>query len=263
MKIIVKYLFERTYRYNHHMKKIIINKKYYGKIELAPGKNGYDIFVRVIRAFKANEKFNVDLLYSPNRIKSFHHYQSGGCEKELRELQMYIEMCELLNKNSDDARDLKQQIEFVNDNAYVNLNISKRLSLSNKKQASKANKACLFWDIENFSNVSPMFSHIIEPFDIEDEDIYVACNPDSLYLFKAEWEADLYDFGKTLQSFHFTKCDHGKNVADGVLLQNFKDLNPKEIDVYIITYDRELKELFKEACHPSNNLYILDRKILN
>jgi len=245
------------------MKKIIINKKYYGKIELAKTRNAYNIFVNVIRAFKGNQDFNVNLLYSPSKIKSFDHYQRGGCSNEILELEMYIELCEIFNKASDDAKDLKQRIEFVNDNAYVNLNISKRLTLVNKMQATKTDKACLFWDIENFSNVSPMFSHIIEPFEIEDEDIYVACNPDSLYLFKAEWEADLYDFGKTLNSFNFTKCDHGKNVADGVLLQNFKDANVKESNVYIITYDRELKELFKEACHPTNNLYVLDRKILN
>ena len=245
------------------MKKIIINKKYYGTIDLAPGKNAYNIFVNVIRAFKENAPFNVNLLYSADKIKGFDNYQSGGCVKEIDELQMYIELCEIFNKNSDDAKVLKQKIEFVNDNAYVNLNISKRLILVNKKQASKTKNAYLFWDIENFSNVSPMFSHIIEPFEIEDEAIYVACNPDSLYLFKAEWEADLYDFGKTLQSFNFTKCDHGKNVADGVLLNNFKDLGPKDSDVYIITYDRELKELFNKACHESNNLYILDRKILS
>ena len=249
--------------YNPFMKKIIINQKYYGQIELAQSRNAYNIFVRVIRAFKSNEKFSVNLLYTPKQIKSFDQYKSGGCAHEIAELEMYIELCEIFNKSSDDAKNLKQHIELVNDNAYVNLNISKRLTLVNKKQASKAQQACLFWDIENFSNVSPMFSHIIEPFEIEDEAIYVACNPDSLYLFKAEWEADLYDFGKTLQSFNFTKCDHGKNVADGVLLQNFKDLSPKNSDVYIITYDRELKELFKDACHPSNNLYILDRKILN
>jgi hypothetical protein len=232
-------------------------------VELAATRNAYNIFVRVIRAFKGNEAFNVNLLYAPNKIKSFEHYQPGGSEKELLELDMYIEMCEIFNKPSDDARELKQKIEFVNDNAYVNLNISKRLTLLNKDQASKTKKAYLFWDIENFSNVSPMFFHIIEPFEIDDEDIYVVCNPDSLYLFKAEWEADLYDFSKTLDSFNFTKCDHGKNVADGVLLDNFKALDPKEADVYIITYDRELKELFHEACHPSNNLYVLERKILN
>ncbi len=245
------------------MKKIIINKKYYGRVELAATRNAYNIFVRVIRAFKAKEAFNVNLLYSPNKIKSFDHYQPGGSEKELLELEMYIEMCELFGMNSDDACELKKKIEFVNDNAYVNLNISKRLTLFNKEHPSKTNRGYLFWDIENFSNVSPMFSHIIEPFEIEDEDIYVVCNPDSLYLFKAEWEADLYDFSKTLNSFNFTKCDHGKNVADGVLLQNFKDLNPKEADIYIITYDRELKEHFKNACHESNNLYVLERKILN
>lgn len=249
--------------YNPGMKKIIINKKYYGSIELSKTRNAYNIFIRVIRAFKANETFSVNLLYMPNKIKSFDHYQSGGAGNEISELEMYIEMCEIFKRPCDDARDLKQHIELVNDNAYVNLNISKRLTLLNKKQVSETKKAYLFWDIENFSNVSPMFSHIIEPFEIEDEDIYVACNPDSLYLFKAEWEADLYDFSKTLNSFNFTKCDHGKNVADGVLLQNFKDLNPKAADIYIITYDRELKELFQSACHPSNNLYVLDRKILN
>jgi hypothetical protein len=249
--------------YNLNMKKIIINKKYYGKVELAATRNAYNIFVRVIRAFKANEPFSVNLLYSPEKIKGFEHYQTGGSQKELLELEMYIEMCEIFGMNSEDARELKQKIEFVNDNAYVNINISKRLTLLNKEQPSKANKAYLFWDIENFSNVSPMFSHIIEPFEIEDENIFVACNPDSLYLFKAEWEADLYDFSKTLNSFNFTKCDHGKNVADGVLLDNFKDLNPKEADIYLMTYDRELKELFKKACHQSNNLYVLARKILN
>ncbi len=244
------------------MKKIVINKKYYGTVELAPTRNAYNIFVRVIRAFKAREKFSVQLLFSPEKIKSFDHYRPGGSENELLELQMYIEMCDIFKKNSDDARHLKQHIEFVNDNAYVNLDIGKHLRLFNKQEASKTKKAYLFWDIENFSNVSPMFSHIIEPFEIEDESIYIACNPDSLYLFKAEWEADLYDFSKTLNSFHFTKCDHGKNVADGVLLQNFKELAPHDSDIYVMTYDRELKELFKTACHPSNNLYVLERKIL-
>ena len=245
------------------MKKVVIYNEFYGNIELAATKNAYNIFVGIIRAFKAKDKFSVNLLYSPKKIKGFDTYQRGGSQKEISELEMYIQMCELFNKNSDDARDLIRHIEFVNDNAYVNLNISKRLTLFNKKSVSKANRSYLFWDIENFSNVSPMFSHIIEPFEIEDEDIYVACNPDSLYLFKAEWEADLYDFSKTLNSFNFTKCDHGKNVADGVLLQNFKDVKARDSDIYIITYDRELKDLFKEACHESNNLYVLERKILN
>ena len=244
------------------LKKIVIHKKYYGDVELPKTKNAYNIFINTIKAFKSNANFNVNLLYSNKKIKSFDHYQKGSCEKELQELQMYIEMCSLFNKPSSDACELKQHIEFVNDNAYVNLNISKQLHLSNKKQASATQRSYLFWDIENFSNVSPMFSHIIEPFEIDDEDIYVACNPDSLYLFKAEWEADLYDFSKTLNSFNFTKCDHGKNVADGVLLQNFKDLKLRNSTVYIITYDRELKSLFDEACDKSNNLYILERKIL-
>ena len=242
------------------MKKVVIFGKHYGDIELAPTRNAYNIFVQVIRAFKARKPFGVHLLYSPKKLQSFEHYQKGGCELELQELAMYIELCAMFKRDSSDAQQLKQKIEFVNDNAYVNLNISKRLSLYNKKNPSKTTKAYLFWDIENFSNVSPMFSHIIEPFEIEDEHIYVACNPDSLYLFRAEWEADLFDYGKRLESFNFTKCDHGKNVADGVLLDNFQALKCKNADVYIVTYDRELKERFKAACHPSNNLYILAKK---
>lgn len=239
------------------MKKIIINNHYYGKIELPDTRHSYRLFAKIKSAFANKEEMGVHLLFSKNKLKSFEHYQRGGCRDELLELEMYIELSEILNFNSKDAENLKKKIEFVNDNAHVNLNISKRLSLFNKNKASKAKKNYLFWDIENFSNVSPMFSHIIEPFEIEDEHIYVACNPDSLYLFKAEWEADLYDYGKTLNSFNFTKCDHGKNVADGVLLENFKGLRLKEANVYIITYDRELKELFLSACDASNNLYIL------
>jgi len=135
--------------------------------------------------------------------------------------------------------------------------------LQNKKTKSKTKKSYLFWDIENFSNISPMFFQLIEPFEIGDENIYISCNPDSLYLFKSEWEADLYDFGKTFNSFNFTKCDHGKNVADGVLLKNFKDLKLQNADVYVMTYDRDLKDRFRQSCHESNNLYLLERKILN
>jgi len=244
------------------MKKIIINKKYYGSIELAKTRNAYNIFVAVLRAYKANEYISLRTIYSEKKLKSFETYQSGGFEYELLELDMYIELSKLLNFTSADAKKLKEQMEFVKDDAYVHLDISKNLVLFNKKNKSKTKCSYLFWDIENFSNISPMFTDIIEPFEIEDEYIYVSCNPDSLYLFKAEWEADLFDFGKTFNSFNFTKCDHGKNVADGVLLNNFKDLKARDADVYVMTYDRELKEKFKEVCHKSNNLYALERKIL-
>lgn len=243
--------------YNPRMKKIIINNKYYGKIELPEAKRAYPLFAKMTNAFGKGEPMGLHLLYNENKMKSFEHYQRGGCYEELLELELYIELAQILKFSSLDAQALKQKIEFVNDNAHVNLNIAKRLTLSNKKQATKTRASYLFWDIENFSNVGPMFTHIIEAFEIADEHIYIACNPDSLYLFKAEWEADLYDYGKTLHSFNFTKCDHGKNVADGVLLKNFEELAPTEADVYIVTYDRELKELFLAACDESNNLYIL------
>jgi hypothetical protein len=239
------------------MKKIIINNHYYGTIELPDTRNAQQIFSKITRLLAQGEAVSVERLYGKNRMKGFEHYQRGGCYEELLELQLYIDLAQMLKFSSADALALKQKIEFVNDNAHVNLNIAKRLKLANKKQASKARASYLFWDIENFSNVGPMFTHIIEAFEIADEHIYIACNPDSLYLFKAEWEADLYDYGKTLHSFNFTKCDHGKNVADTVLLKNFEELAPKEADVYIVTYDRELKELFLAACDESNNLYIL------
>ena len=244
------------------MKKIIINNKYYGKIDLPKTRLAYKLFVLVVKAFSSNEKISVRTIYSQNKIESFSHYKNGGCEYELLELDMFIELGKLLKFATDDAKKLKEEIEFINDNAHVNLAISKNLKLFNKKEPGKSKKSYLFWDIENFSNISPLFFDVIEPFEIEDENIFVSCNPDSLYLFKAEWEADLFDFGKTFNSFNFTKCDHGKNVADGVLLQNFKDLKAEDADIYLMTYDRELKDLFKTSCHKSNNLYILERKIL-
>jgi len=104
-----------------------------------------------------------------------------------------------------------------------------------------------------------MFNDVIEKYDIPDHRIYVAANPDSLYLKKAEWEADLYDYKKTLNSFNFTKCDHGKNVADDVLLKHFNDLRLQNSNVYLMTFDRELKERFTAVTHSSNNLYILEK----
>ena len=245
------------------MKKIIINKKYYGKIELPETKYAYRNFVSIVKAFSANEKISLTTMYPQNKIDSLSKYQKNGASYELQELDMFIELSKILKFSCDEAIELKKSIEFVTDNAYVNLDISKNLHLQNKKTKSKTKKSYLFWDIENFSNISPMFFQLIEPFEIGDENIYISCNPDSLYLFKSEWEADLYDFGKTFNSFNFTKCDHGKNVADGVLLKNFKDLKLQNADVYVMTYDRDLKDGFRQSCHESNNLYLLERKILN
>lgn len=245
-----------------YMKKIIINKKYFGKIQLPKSRNAYEQFVAVIKAYKSNEVINLNTIYSQEKIDSFESYQKGGFEYELLEIDMFIELGKILNFKTDEAKKIKEKLEFVSDNAYVNLEISKNLVLFNKNTPSKNKTSYLFWDIENFSNISPMFFDIIEPFEIEDENIYISCNPDSLYLFKAEWEADLYDFGKTFNSFNFTKCDHGKNVADGVLLKDFESLKLTDADVYLLTYDRELKDKFREASHTSNNLYALERKIL-
>ncbi|DAB30916.1 MAG TPA: hypothetical protein CFH84_01430 [Sulfurimonas sp. UBA12504] len=244
------------------MKKIIIHNKYYGKIEIPKTNNAYRFFVVLMQAFANKEEINIGLMYAPKKMKSFEIYQKGGFSYELLELEMYIEIAKLLNFSSEDAQKLKAQIEFLNDNAQVTLSISKNMVLYAKNKPNTTDKKYLFWDIENFSNIAPVFYELIEPLEIEDTAIFISCNPDSLYLFRAEWEADLYDFGKTFNSFHFTKCDHGKNVADGVLLQNFIDLKAKNADIYLLTYDRELKERFKNVADVSTNLYLLERKIL-
>ena len=117
----------------------------------------------------------------------------------------------------------------------------------------------LFWDIENFSNIASIFSDVIEPYNIDDSHIYMAANPDSLYIKRAEWEANLYDYGKSLESFNFTKCDHGKNVADDILLNQCKSMRLKGCNIFLLTFDRELKERFTKVCDESVNLYILGK----
>ena len=231
-----------------------------GEIELADTTHAKAIYYRVVTAFAKKQPLNVGLLFRPAKINALSNYQKGGSTSELLELDMYIEMGNLLKFDTSDAHKLRDNIESINDLAHTHFNIKKRLQLFNKKQVSQTKDTYLFWDIENFSNIGPMFNDLIEPSDINDDNIYLAANPDSLYLYKDAWESEFYDYGKRLySSFNFTKCDHGKNVADEVLLNAFKDLNLKSSDVFIITYDRELKELFLEACHESNNLYIVGK----
>lgn len=241
------------------MQKIIINKKYCGSIELPSTDAARRVFVAVTKAVAAKRQMGVSIIFSPGKLRALEHYQVGGAWQELLDLELYIELGKILRFDTLDAVKLKNAIELTNDIAHNHFNISKRLTLANKEVKSPSGKAFLFWDIENFSNIGPMFNDLIDKYEIPDHHIYIAANPDSLYLFKDEWEADLYDYGKTLKSFNFTKCDHGKNVADTVLLENFKSLRPKEADIYLMTFDRELKGLFADVCHPSNNLYILEK----
>lgn len=241
------------------MQKIIINQKYYGSITLPATDAARRVFAVVKNAFGAQKEMSVQILFSPRKLKELQQYQKGGAVSELSDLDLYIELGKLLRFNTEDAVKLINTIELTNDIAHNHYNISKRLTLINKKAKTPSDEVYLFWDIENFSNIGSMFNDIIEKFEIPDHRIYVAANPDSLYLFKSEWEADLYDYGKTLKSFNFTKCDHGKNVADTVLLDNFKQLNLKNGDVYLMTFDRELKELFSAITHMSNNLFILEK----
>lgn len=238
---------------------IKIEHKFRGKIELPDNRYAKDVFFRVKQAYANHENVSVDLVLNALKQKQLKSYQKGGAVDEIANLDFYIQLGEILGFETLDAQKLKNSILFTNDHAHSNFNITKRLKLINKKHKTKANRSYLFWDIENFSSISSIFSEIIEPYNIQDQDIYLAANPDSLYLKRAEWEANLYDYAKTLNSFNFIKCEHGKNVADDVLLDEFKQLHLKNANVFILTFDRELKERFTEFAQRSCNLYIMDK----
>ncbi len=241
------------------MQKVFIGRKYAGSITLPDTKDAKQLFHRIQKVYVSRETLSVRTLFSASRMAQLKNYQKGGAREELENLEMYIALGKIMGFTTADAKQLKNTIELVNDTAHTHFNITKRVALVNKKHKSKTTASYLFWDIENFSNISSIFNDLIEPFSIEDEYIYLAANPDSLYLKKREWEANLYDYGKTLNSFNFTKCDHGKNVADDVLLQAFRELHLQNSDVYMMSFDRELKERFQEVCHNSNNLFIMSK----
>ena len=228
---------------------IKIEHKFRGKIDLPENRYAKDVFFRVKQAYANHENMGVHLVFSKAKLQQLNTYQKGGAEAELENLDFYIKLGEILGFKTLDAQKLKNSILLINDTAHSNFNIKKRLKLINKKQKTKANKSYLFWDIENFSSISSIFCDIIEPYNIRDKNIYLAANPNSLYMKRDEWEANLYDYGKTLDSFNFIKCDHGKDVADDVLLNEYKKL---------LTFDRELKERFSEVADKSCNLYMMD-----
>ncbi|MDO9206668.1 MAG: hypothetical protein Q7T91_00305, partial [Sulfuricurvum sp.] len=237
------------------MQKIIINQKYYGSIEVPDSDAARRVVSKVCIAFAAKKPIDITLIIPTYKLKMLESYQKGGARKELEDIELFLELGKILGFNVTDAVKLKNAIELTNDIAHNHYNISKRLTLINKEHATKTSGDYLFWDIENFSNIGSMFNDVIEKFEVPDDHIYVAANPDSLYLFRKEWEAELYDYKKTLNSFNFTKCDHGKNVADDILLEHLKSLNLKSANVYLLSFDRELKERFNADCHLSNNLY--------
>ncbi len=237
--------------------KVSVEYKYRGSVELPENRYAKDVFFKVKQAYANHEKMSVKLIFSTHQLKKLKSYTKGGAQDELENLDLYIELGQILDFDSSDAIKLKNSILFLNDNAHSNFNITKRIKLINKKHKTKADESYLFWDIENFSSISSIFNDIIEPYEIQDCNIYLAANPDSLYLKRAEWEANLYDYGKTLQSFNFIKCGHGKDVADDILLQEFQNLRLKNANVFMLTFDRELKERFQEDIDKSNNLFIM------
>ncbi len=238
--------------------KVSIEYRYRGSVELPDNRDAKDVFFRTKQAYANREEMSINLVFTKNKLSKLRTYQKGGSENELNNLNLYIELGEILSFDTIDARKLKNSIEITNDTAHSKFNITKRLKLINKRQKSHATQNYLFWDIENFSGISSIFSQIIEPYHIDDTNIFMAANPDSLYLKRAQWEANLYDYGKTLNSFNFIKCGHGKDVADTLLLENFTDLNLKNANVFMLTFDRDLKERFTASTHNSNNLFIMD-----
>ncbi|RUM65336.1 MAG: hypothetical protein DSZ03_03030 [Sulfurimonas sp.] len=239
------------------MQKVFIEHQFRGSVLLPDTPNAKYIFGRIKQAYANHEPLGIHLLFNKKKLVQLQTYQKGGALEELLHLELYIALGAVLSFNTDDAKQLKNSIELTNDTAHANFNIAKRVTLVNKKNLGKTDTSYLFWDIENFSSIASIFSDIIEPYTIPDHHIYLAANPDSLYLKKREWEANLYDYGKTLNSFEFIKCDHGKNVADDVLLERFKHLNLRHSNIFMMTFDRELKERFEQACHDSNNLLMM------
>ena len=237
--------------------KVTIEYKYRGSIEFPDTLEAKDIFFRVKQAYANHEKMSIALLFSKSKREKLKKYQKGAAQKELLNLDFYIELGKILHFNTEDAEALKRSILLINDTAYSKFNITKRLILINKKQKTKAKDNYLFWDIENFSNISAIFNDIIEPYNVDDCNIFMAANPDSLYLKKAEWEANLYDYGKTLHSFNFTKCAHGKDVADNILLQTLQELRLTNSNIFLLTFDRDLKEKFIAKTDKSNNLFMM------
>ena len=239
--------------------KISIEHRYRGRVELPENIEARNVFFKTKQAYANHEKMSIKTIFSNEKLKKLKKYQKGSSEEELENLELYIEMGNILGFKTDDALKLKNSILFINDSAHSKFNITKRLKLINKKKKSQAEKSYLFWDIENFSSISSIFNDIIEPYDIDDANIVLAANPDSLYLKKAEWEANLYDYGKTLHSFNFIKCDHGKNVADDVLLSEFRSANLTNANIFILTFDREPKERFAQVGDKSNNIFIMGK----
>ena len=241
------------------MQKVFVRNQLRGEVILPKSKDAKRLLQKVTQLYPSRETLNISVVFGPHKLKRLENYQRGGARDVLEELELYIELGRLLGFTTVDAKVLIDSIELVNAMAHTHFNITKRVSLVNKKKKTETKKSYLFWDIENFSNISSIFNDLIEPFEIEDENIYLAANPDSLYLKKREWEANLYDYSKTLNSFNFTKCEHGKNVADDILLENFMRLDLTHSNIYMMSFDRELKERFAEVCHKSNNLYVMNK----
>ena len=155
------------------MKNIIIGDEVKGSVAVPEMANAYTVFHAIKKAYAEKRPVTLKLLFSTEKIKSLGHYQKGGAQAELAELQLFIDMGRVLGYDTAEAEALRLQIELTNDNAHVHLNISKRTKLLNKQRPGRTRSTYLFWDIENFGPVGPMFSHIIEKFRISDDHVFL------------------------------------------------------------------------------------------
>ena len=130
-----------------HKQKVSIEHKYRGSVELPDNKDAKDVFFRTKQAYANHEKMSIKLVFTAAKLKKLRSYQKGGAEDELENLDLYIELGEILDFNTQDAQKIKQSIQLTNDSAHTHFNITKRLKLINKKQKSKATSNYLFWDI--------------------------------------------------------------------------------------------------------------------
>ena len=109
--------------------KISIEHKYRGSIELPDNVEAKNIFFRTKQAYANHEKMGVQILFSKSKLAKLKRYQKGSSEDELENLDFYIEMGEILDFNTEDAKKLKNAILFTNDSAHTSFNIPKDLNL--------------------------------------------------------------------------------------------------------------------------------------
>ena len=126
------------------MQKVFIGRKYVGSITLPDTKEAKQLFHRIQKMYTSRESLSIRTLFSATHLAKLKSYQKGGAREELENLEMYIDLGKIMGFATADAKQLKNSIELVNDTAHTHFNITKRVTLINKKQKSKTEKNYLF-----------------------------------------------------------------------------------------------------------------------